>query len=103
CYEPWRICSEEGFQIIKFNPASACAESSLMDEVIAEFTTEFERMLAAQIRDLIDEVINLIGPDNLGKVVEGAQLREEAAAQPDPDVRNSTQQRIGKTRVDLVG
>src|SRR6266849_8786929 len=95
------IAREKGFQIGKFDPAPPAPVSGLMDQVPSELAAEFECMLAAQVGDLIDEVIDLIGPDNFREVVEGTQLREGAVGEP--DVRNSAQQRIGNTGVDLVG
>src|SRR5712692_2746457 len=95
------IAREKRFQISKFDAASPAPVSGLMDQVPSELSAKFEGMLAAQIGDLIDEVIDLIGPDNFRKVVEGTQLREGAVGEP--DVRNTAQQRIGNTGVDLVG
>ena len=74
-----------------------------MDQVPSELAAEFEGVFAAQVRDLIDEVIDLIRPDNLRKVVEGTQLRKESTAQSDADVRNSAQQGIGNAGIDLIG
>src|SRR6266849_2762673 len=95
------IAREKRFQISKFHAASPAPVSSLVDQVSSEFAAEFECMLAAQVGNLIDEVIDFIGPDNFRKVVEGTQLREGAVGEP--DVGNSAQQRIGNTGVDLVG
>src|ERR1700674_2309175 len=72
-----------------------------MDQVPSELAAEFEGVLSAQVGDLIDEVINLIGPNDLRKVVEGPHLREGAVREP--DVWNSAQQGIGNTGVDLIG
>jgi len=88
------ISREKGLQITKFDPATPAPVSGLMDQVPSELATEFECMLAAQVGNLINEVIDLIGPDNFRKVVEGTQLREGAVGKA--DVRNSAQQRIGK-------
>src|SRR6266851_5183078 len=92
---------EKRLQISKFDAAPPAPVSGLMDQVPSELAAEFESMLAVQVRDLVDEVIDLIGPDNFWKVVEGTQLRKGAVGEP--DVRNSAQQRIGDTGVNLVG
>src|SRR4029077_18705496 len=44
--------------------------------VPSELASEFESMLAAQIRNLVNEVVHFVRTHNLGKVVKGAQLCE---------------------------
>jgi hypothetical protein len=70
-----------------------------MDQISADLSAEFECMFAAQIRNLVNEIVDFVWPDKLGEIVEGAQLRKWA----DSYVRYALQQRIGKASVDVVG
>src|SRR5580658_5222089 len=69
-----------------------------MDQVPPKLAAEFERMLAIQMGNLVNKIVDLVRPDNLGKVVEGAQFGKAG----DSDVGYATQERIGNTGVDLV-
>jgi hypothetical protein len=42
-----------------------------MDQVSADLAAELEGMLAAQVRDLVNEIVDFVGSDNLGEIVEG--------------------------------
>src|SRR5580704_1425791 len=70
-----------------------------MDQVSAQLAAKFEGMLAAQIRELIDDVVNLVRTDNLWKIVKGAKFGKYAG---NIDVGNAVQERVGKPRVDSI-
>src|SRR6266571_2625296 len=55
-------------------------------------------MLAAQVGDLVDNVIDLVRAHDLGKIVEGTQLRKGI----DSDVGYPAQKGIGEAGVDFV-
>src|SRR5713226_2971685 len=75
-----RSALKEGLEIGKGDAASRAAEGTLMNQVPANFAAELEGMLAAQIGDLVDKAVDLVWPDDLREVVEGAEFREPANA-----------------------
>ena len=48
----------------------------MMNQIPAEFAAEFESVLAVEIGELVDKVIDLVGADNFWKVVKSAQFCE---------------------------
>src|SRR5260370_28322239 len=82
----------------KSDSPSPGAERSLMDQVSTQFAAEFERVRAPQVGNLINKVIDFVGPNNLRKVVEGTQFREAS----DPNIGDALQEGIGKAGVDVV-
>src|SRR5467141_2070062 len=69
-----------------------------MNGVITDSATKLEGVLTTQIRNLVNEVIDLVGPNNLREVFVAAQCCEAA----DADVGNSVQEWIGNARVDDI-
>jgi len=90
--------SEKSLQTGKIDPASSGSKGALMDKVSTHLATELECMLAAQIGELVNKVVDFIGPDNFWKVVKGPQFCEAWNV----DVRYALQERVGNASVDFV-
>src|SRR5260370_21169599 len=90
--------SQKVLERTKYDSPSPGAECSLMDQISAQFAAEFERVRASQVGNLINKVIDFVGPHNLRKVVEGTQFREAS----DPNIGDALQEGIGKAGVDVV-
>src|ERR1700731_1059727 len=82
------IALKEVLETSKRNAASPAAEGTLMNQIPANLAAEFEGVLAAQIRDLVDKAVDLVWPDDLRKVVESSQFRERGEL----DIRYAAQE-----------
>src|SRR5439155_16975986 len=74
-------------------------ESGLMNQVSSELATKLESVFAAQIGNLINKVIDLVGANYLWEIMEGTKLCKSG----DANVRYPAQQRIRNAGGDLVG